>query len=338
MSENKETENHQKDVLDEFNEQFGQQEKKEATGTPVAGAPTIVNGRTTSLGQVTYHDTVNTKSADQLLGYIDLPVVNLPSAGRFYPDDLTISIRAAKVAEIRDFSIIDEQNPKDVADRIGALLSNTVKVMRGNAPVSYKELLEADKLMLVFHVRALTFDSGLSSIKVPVPASACQNCHYEGDVPLDWGMVQIKHPAADSILERYYDEENKCYTVKTKTLGTFQLKPPTIGTAEYLLNWIVTNQNKKWDKALVPLLAYFINYKERPDLFKKAVEAQSWPTKKFSLVNRLVEELEDGLGIETEFKTVCPDCGSEITIPFQIGGGLKSIFVEDLSDLTEELI
>ena len=50
------------------------------------------------------------QDADVVLGYHDVNVSNLPSAGMFYPEKTEISIRSAKVAEIRHFSSIDENN------------------------------------------------------------------------------------------------------------------------------------------------------------------------------------------------------------------------------------
>jgi hypothetical protein len=54
------------------------------------------------------------RSADSHLGYHDIPVASLPSGGLFYPKGTQLSIRSAKVAEIRHFSSIDENNILDI--------------------------------------------------------------------------------------------------------------------------------------------------------------------------------------------------------------------------------
>lgn len=317
------------DVLDEFNNKFNTQHTEDIEDRP----------QQRSLGKVDFGGNVSMKS-DDMLGYIDLPFDSLPSKGMFYPDDMSIAIRAASVREIRDFSIIDSNNPKDVADRTNMLISGCVRVMKGNMPLSYKEILECDKLMVLLHVRALTFESGLSSIKIPVSKGNCTNvgCDFEGEIPLDFSMVELKEFKSDSVLMRYYDRDMKCFNVKTKNYGEFQIKMPTIGTSEYVLNWIYVNQNKKWDKAIIPLLTYFVDYKQRPDLFRKAVEAESWGIKKFELIHRLVEQMTESIGIAENFKAVCPECGGDMKIPFQIVGGLKSLFVESVHDILDELV
>ena len=80
----------------------------------------------------------------RLRDYHNIPLDCLPSLGRFYPDDTRISIRAARVDEIREFSAIDENDIKDVTDKLTYMVSQCVKVYYGNVPGSYRDLLSAD--------------------------------------------------------------------------------------------------------------------------------------------------------------------------------------------------
>ena len=52
------------------------------------------------------------------MDYINIPLETLPSQGRFYPEGTRISIRSARVGEIREFSIINEEDPKDIRDKM----------------------------------------------------------------------------------------------------------------------------------------------------------------------------------------------------------------------------
>ena len=63
---------------------------------------------------ITSPDDPEIKRIKELSGYIKVELGNLPSAGRFYREDFEIHIRAARVGEIRDFSMMDENNIKDV--------------------------------------------------------------------------------------------------------------------------------------------------------------------------------------------------------------------------------
>ena len=52
----------------------------------------------------------NIDRINDMIGYHDVPLECLPSGGRYYPENTRISIRAARVGEIREFSTIDEDN------------------------------------------------------------------------------------------------------------------------------------------------------------------------------------------------------------------------------------
>ena len=80
----------------------------------------------------------------KLRDYHNIPLDCLPSLGRFYPDNTQISIRAARVDEIREFSAIDENDIKDVTDKLTYMVSQCVKVYYGNIPGSYRDLLSAE--------------------------------------------------------------------------------------------------------------------------------------------------------------------------------------------------
>jgi hypothetical protein len=172
----------------------------------------------------------------RLRDYHNIPLDCLPSLGRFYPDNTQISIRAARVDEIREFSAIDENNPKDVIDKLTYMVSQCVKVYYGNVPGSYRDLLNADRIVLILKIREITFLDGMSSIKLPVPANACETvgCKTQDTVIFNSTKLNFNIPSPE--LEKYYDSVNKCYNVKTKSFGIITLYPPTIGVTSIITN------------------------------------------------------------------------------------------------------
>ena len=159
--------------------------------------------------------------------------------GRFYPDDTRISIRAARVDEIREFSAIDESDIKDVTDKLTYMVSQCVKVYYGNIPGSYKDLLSADRIVLILKIREITFLDGMSSIKLPVPANACETAGCKPQDSIIFNSAKLDFTIPSPELEKYYDSVNKCYNVRTKSFGTITLFPPSIGVTSVVTNWIV---------------------------------------------------------------------------------------------------
>ena len=88
---------------------------------------------------------VEAQDANLALGYFTIKSVDLPSGGMFYPDDIKIAIRSAKVSEIRQFSAVDEQNVFDVDDKLNYILETCTQVSSSKKRLSYKDLCEEDR-------------------------------------------------------------------------------------------------------------------------------------------------------------------------------------------------
>ena len=278
----------------------------------------------------------------KLRDYHNIPLDCLPSLGRFYPDNTQISIRAARVDEIREFSAIDENDIKDVTDKLTYMVSQCVKVYYGNIPGSYRDLLSADRIVLILKIREITFLDGMSSIKLPVPANACETlgCKPQDSIIFNSTKLNFTTPAPE--LEKYYDSVNKCYSVRTKSFGIITLYPPTIGVTSTMTNWIVeqAKEDKKIDAALTEIMQYLVgNWRKlnnKSFITNVLGELSTWSTEKFTLVYRLIEKIN--IGIEFELKDRCETCGGEITVPITFPDGYKSLFVPTVSDFGDELL
>ena len=271
----------------------------------------------------------------------NIPLDCLPSLGRFYPDNTRISIRAARVDEIREFSAIDENDIKDVTDKLTYMVSQCVKVYYGNIPGSYRDLLTADRIVLILKIREITFLDGMSSIKLPVPANACETYGCKPQENVIFNSTKLNFTTPPQEIEKYYDSVNKCYHIRTKSHGEVKLFPPTIGVTSIMTNWIVeqAREEKKIDAALTEILQYLIGDWRRlnsKSIFDILGELSTWSTEKFALVYRLIEKIN--IGIEFELKDRCETCGGEITVPISFPDGYKSLFVPTISDFGDELL
>ena len=329
----------------EMNESYEDQVLREFEGTQAPEEPTVV----TNLGNIKDN---KPKEDDRYLDeelsrisrmkdYHNIPVDCLPSLGRFYPDNIRISIRAARVDEIREFSAIDERDIKDVTDKLTYMVSQWVKVYYGNVPGSYRDLLSADRIVLILKIREITFLDGMSSIKLPVPANACETVGCKPQESIVFNSTKLNFTTAAPEIEKYYDYDNKCYNVRTKSFGVITLFPPTIGVTSFVTNWIVeqAKSEKKVDAALTEILQYLVgNWRKlnNNSIFNILGELSSWPTEKFTLVYRLIEKMN--IGIEFELKDRCESCGGEITVPITFPDGYKSLFVPTVSDFGDELL
>ena len=174
---------------------------------------------------------------------------------------------------------------------------------------------------------------------MPVKSKKCTTsaCKAQESVELRTQSVQFNE--VDDLVERYYDHENKCYTVPTKNHGELVLAPPTIGVMRAVTDWVRKREeeNKPWDKSALAMLPYVqrewrgFNDKE---IFSAVTTFQGWDTSKYTLIYRLVEKMK--IGVKPEFIYPCKSCGAEITVPLSFPGGIKSLFI--ISDISSELL
>ncbi|WP_296865225.1 hypothetical protein [uncultured Methanobrevibacter sp.] len=272
----------------------------------------------------------------QFAGFIDLPLENLPSAGRFYRDDIKIRIRPALVKEIRNFSMIDENNIQDIDEKLNDILISCSKVTFGDSLGSYKDLLEEDRLYVILSIRELSFKDGENKIMMPVSKKCeCGGCAdaYE----LKTSNIQCYTP--DESIEKYYDPTIKGYRILTKNYGEIIMAPPTIGVMRAITDWArkKEEENKQWDKSLFQIVPYLVRewrgFDER-SIMGFATNIAGWDATKFSIVFKMAEKIK--VGVKPEFTYVCNKCGGEVTVPLSFQGGVRSLFV--ISDISSELL
>lgn len=325
--------NYEDDIKKEF---------QEAEGVVTESAEKI-----TSLGKVdmtrgsgiTSPDDPEIRRIQELAGHISLNLSQLPSGGRFYREDFEVHIRAARVGEIRDFSTIDEENLKDVDDKLNSILVSCTKIMYGSQKGSYRDILEEDRIYIILAIKELTFKNGEAKILMPVGKKRCTspNCKAQDNVELRTEKLQFNQ--VDELVEKYYDEVNRCYTVPTKNHGELVLAPPTIGVMRSITDYIRKREeeNKSWDRSSVTVIPYmqreWRGFNDR-EIFSTMTSFQGWDTSKYSIVYRLIEKMK--VGIVPEFVYPCQSCDGEVTVPLSFPGGIKSLFI--IQDISSELL
>ena len=147
------------------------------------------------------------RPADFHLGYHDVPVVSLPSSGMFYPDDTQVSIRAAKVAEVRHFSAIDEQNILDVDEKLNAIVESCIRITSKNTRLSYKDLCEEDRFYILLSIRDLTFPEPETNLTVDHRDTK----GMKHTIDIDKRYFQYFEIPAE--LDKYYSREQKTFLI-----------------------------------------------------------------------------------------------------------------------------
>jgi len=331
---------HEDNIKKEFEAAEGIVDTKAEVKTNEEGKITELGKIDTTRGSgITSVDDPEIQRIQSLTGYIKLDLVNFPSGGQFYREDFEIHIRAARVGEIREFSTLDEENILDVDEKLNSLLVGCTKIMYGNQRGSYRDVLEEDRIYLILSIRELTFKEGENKLMMPVGKKNCKtgSCKAQDSMELRTGNLQFNEQ--DELIEKYYDFENKCFTVPTKNHGELTIAPPTIGVMRAITDWIRKREQegKTWDRSSLSILPYIqrewrgFNDKE---IFSAITSFQGWDASKFSIVYRLVEKAK--IGVKPEFNYPCESCGEEVAVPLTFPGGIKALFI--IQDISSELL
>ena len=193
-------------------------------------------------------------------GFYFVPERHLPSNGDFYPDGYSIAYRAAQTKEMKHYGTTDRGDYLEFSDALNFLLRHCCEIkMHKNANSSHLDLLEFDRMYLLFCIRELTMPEGTP----PFTMSHDCTCGYVNEVPItkdninkiDWNVPIGDDP--EKTLARYYDPELKCFNIKTKNPeNNMMLYVPTIGTVQKLFKVMQRELQKKKNTNLDNIYAF----------------------------------------------------------------------------------
>jgi hypothetical protein len=272
------------------------------------------------------------RSADQILGWHVLDLETLPSKAKFYPEDTVIKIRSAKAAEIRHFSTMDENNYIDMEDKLNSIVESCAQFDSGATRMSYKDVLEEDRIILLLSIRDLSFPEPENKLMLKGKTDKTKK-----SVEIELHVKNLVPSIIDEQIENYYSAKDRTYVIKTKSAGTVMMKPPTIGVMQEITAYLKDKQEKDqdFDKAFIQVLPYMqSNWRSLSlkKIFQLEMEYKGWDEKKFMVIYRLAERMK--IGVQPELETTYE--GETAKAPLDFPGGIKSLFI--ISDLAGELL
>jgi hypothetical protein len=273
----------------------------------------------------------------------NIPLENLPSRGLFYPDGAEITIKAATVTEVRQWSTIDEDDKLDVDDNLNFIIEKCcrLKIKGGRTWLTWRDISEVDRLALIFLIQEITFPDDQNSlfVKFRCPGPCTDLERWKDDVKIKSHMLTfIDFP--EEVMQ-YYSPEYKCFeVVSDKLQETFYVYMPTIGAVEKLRARITQAKadGRKIDKAFIKIAPYLIQDWQsfnQQAYYTMSTENFAWHLNKFTFVTKAVTQLEDAR--LSMVSVECPKCGKPVSTPlfsksgftvkdlFFISGGLNEL-------------
>lgn len=344
---NKQNEFSAKDLSeDEIRESvLAETDSEEITGDPYLKSAEHIKELTgqEGLGNVKNIRGETSQNIDMSLGWVPLDVENFPSFGKYYEEDFKVSIRAAKAAEIRQWSTLNERDLYDIESKLNYIVQECTRIFAGKRRLSWKDLLEEDRIYLILSIRELTFKDGENSLSV---SRNCNHCGVENTFDIITPNLQRTEIIED--IEKYYDPVERLYNIRTKNYGLIKMKPPTIGIMGIVNNYIREKHHKDayYDESFMQLFPYLYHdwkifsskdeKKVNKIIFDAEVEFNGWSREKYMLIYRIAEKMK--VSIKPEIIKPCDNCDEEIAAQIDFRNGIKAIFIPVISDITDELL
>ncbi len=270
------------------------------------------------------------------LGYKNLGMSDLPSKGRFYPKDTILQIRSATIREIEHYSTMNDNDPLDVDKHLNDILNRCATLKSDtDRQLNIMDLIEGDRIFIILCIKDITFTESENVIPLEI---VCAKGHTNSRI-LSNNILDTT-PQDDESIEKYYNENERCYIVKTKNFGEIKMRPPRLGLVEYIYERGRNSEmrNQYWDKSYFSVLPFIFDKSSGPikdiDIDNLYSEYTKWDKTKFAVIYRQAEKIKVGINPYIEIK--CGECGELARSPFRIPGGTKSLFL--VSNIDDELL
>lgn len=259
-------------------------------------------------------------------GWINVPVQYLPSKGMFYPTDARIQIRAALVQEIRNFSIIDENDLIDIDDKLNMIIDKCCRIMFDGIRETFKDLLEIDRFYIVYSIRELTFKDGENKLQMPIQCNECGNSETIDINKENFNFFEIPFK-----LEKFYNPEERAFIMTIKETGEqIKIYMPKLGITNFIKHYIRKKRQSQQnlDMAFLNIAPFLFNdWRKLTDgtYGRLMEESFSWSIKKMSIIINVIDMIKQG--INPQIKHICSACSAEVQAPISFPGGIKSLFL-----------
>lgn len=276
---------------------------------------------------------IRKESEERGIGNAVVPVESLPSKGLFYPVGTRIYIRSASLGDIKRWSAMNEDDVQDVMEKMEAIFESCCVVNFGPDCMKrarYKDILDLDRLYILFAIHDWTFPSGKNDVKLKITEK-------EDIVMRKENVKFIEFPEK---LMKFYNEQKRCFSFpvdKTslfkETDGKMDIYMPTIGVSDWLKDYMIS-ANQRRDNIDQDFLSYAsllipdwrnLNVDYYYDLVDKTSD---WGTYEWTLISKVRDIIVNAAGNPTI--RYIDKGGVEREVPLYFRNGLKSLFQVEL--------
>lgn len=252
----------------------------------------------------------------------------------FYPADWEFKIKPATVEAIRNWSMVDEENPLTIDEVFNEILKNCLSISSDHGNIPWSEVNSWDRFTFVLLIREYTFANGEQKISY---TEDCPNCGAAVEFNLVSTSLMFDMPD-QSIIDKHYSDIDRMWVIDPEEYGmqddVIELYLPTIEKDANIRAWMVAkyqeNKNAKIDPVFLRFLPWMTKkISKNPTVAKKEIrdlelEFKMWDVDKFTFMDEILKNI-----IVTPARTLmteCPKCEEEVTSEIRFPNGVSSLF------------
>lgn len=171
--------------------------------------------------------------------FVDVPVDESPSKGKYYPLSTQILVKSLETLDIKNYSKMDANNPRSVEKHIDQAMEKNIRIIFPHGKGSYKDLTQSDRIHFLFLLREATMRNWKSKKELFQIVKHPTQKDVEKKVTIDYNVFE--YYSVPKGLEKHYSEELRCYHIydnSEEPVIDIKLYVPTIGTIGWIKNKI----------------------------------------------------------------------------------------------------
>ena len=289
------------------------------------------------------------------IGYYYVPEGFLPSGGLFYNKGYSIAYRSANTAEMAYYGTTDRGDYLEFGDAVNYMIKNCCDIRIRTNRSSHLDLLECDRMYLLFCIRELTMPMGTQPFTIEHDCV----CGYLNQVSItkdninkiDWNTPIDDDPKLT--LMNYYNPDKRCFDIKTiNGENDMMLYVPTVGTVQKIFKFMNTEAQKRRNANLDNIYSfkeYSKLYYMVPDhnliiqdklggcpyINNLIKQRNSWSVDKVQMFIELTNLIE--AACTSQVKYICKGCGEEVTADIMFPEGYTALFRNESTKLSNKL-
>jgi len=265
-------------------------------------------------------------------GWVSVDKSLLGERAQFYPESWEFKIKPATVEAIRNWSMINDENPNSIDDVFNEILKTCLAIKTPQGPMPWSLIRSWDRFWFILLIREYTFIHGEREVRFTEECPECGD-----DVEFKLTSQSLMYDMPDESVMKHYLQEDQTWLIDPQEYDvnwneSVTLYLPTLDKDANLKAWLIDRiQNKKKvDQVYLKFITWLA-----PKISKDLTIAQrqireyeniikSWNTDMFSFMDEVITNIM--VTPASSLIATCPKCGEEVTAQVRFPNGVRDLF------------